>query len=150
MDNLTPEDRYKTMFAVKASGSALERAMREALEACGLTGLEYNRADLYGKPDIVHEAARVAVFLDSCFWHGCPRHLRRPASNTDYWRRKIARNRRRDRLVTATLRAEGWRVFRIWEHSARNPRARRWWTTRIANALREGANEKPPAKIAEG
>ena len=123
------------MFAVKSSGSALEKTMRQALEDRGLSDLEYNRNDLPGKPDVVHERTKTAVFLDSCFWHGCPQHLRRPSSNTTYWKKKIARNRKRDRTVTATLQAAGWRVFRIWEHSVKNPRARKWWVTRIANTV---------------
>ncbi len=135
MDNLTPEDRYKAMAAVRATGSALERIMRRALEDRGLTGLEYNRTDLPGKPDIAHESTKIAVFIDSCFWHGCPLHLRRPASNTAYWTRKIRRNQKRDRTVTAALKKKGWRVFRIWEHSVRNARMRKWWTTRIVNAI---------------
>jgi DNA mismatch endonuclease Vsr len=100
-----------------------------------LTGFAEQPAGIPGKPDFAHRSARVVIFIDSCFWHGCPRHLRRPASNVDYWQQKIRRNRARDRCVTAELKAGGWRVVRIWEHSVRNPRALKWWLTRIQTFL---------------
>jgi len=56
-----------------------------------------------------------AVFVDGCFWHSCPRHATRPKNNRAFWQRKLAANRRRDRLVTLTLRRAGWRVVRVWE-----------------------------------
>jgi G:T-mismatch repair DNA endonuclease (very short patch repair protein) len=67
-------------------------------------------------PDFVFRAHRLAVFVDGCFWHGCPLHATQPKQNAQFWREKIARNRARDRLVTRTLRAMGWRVLRIWQH----------------------------------
>jgi len=68
------------------------------------------------KPDFVFRAHRLAVFVDGCCWHGCPLHATSPKTNAAFWRKKIAANRTRDRLVTRTLRALGWRVLRIWEH----------------------------------
>ncbi len=79
-------------------------------------------ARVYGRPDFVFPREKVAVFVDGCFWHGCPKHFRMPASNTEYWSAKILTNRRRDAHVTRKLRSEGWSVFRIWEHHLR-PRA---------------------------
>ena len=76
---------------------------------------------LYGNPDFVFPHLKVAIFIDGCFWHGCPGHCRMPASNVGYWQAKIARNKKRDRLVSAVLRASHWRVLRIWEHEWRNP-----------------------------
>ena len=70
---------------------------------------------LPGKPDIVFRRKRVAVFIDSDFWHGHPERCRMPASNTDYWQAKIARNRARDLAVTAEMTARGWTVLRLWE-----------------------------------
>jgi len=67
------------------------------------------------RPDFVFRAQRVAVFVDGCFWHGCPRHATRPKQNRKFWDAKIARNRARDRKVSRTLRAAGWSVLRIWE-----------------------------------
>ena len=71
---------------------------------------------LLGKPDFVFARMKLAVFVDGCFWHGCHRHGRIPTSNRQYWFNKIARNKKRDRTVSRTLRRSGWRVLRIWEH----------------------------------
>ncbi len=68
------------------------------------------------KPDFVFPARKLAVFVDGCFWHGCPLHATQPKQNAEFWRTKIARNQARDRLVTRTLRRAGWRVLRLWEH----------------------------------
>ncbi len=67
------------------------------------------------RPDFVFRAQRVAVFVDGCFWHGCPTHGTRPRQNRKFWDEKIARNRQRDRLVTRQLRKQGWTVLRLWE-----------------------------------
>ena len=68
------------------------------------------------KPDFVFLKSRTAIFVDGCFWHGCPKHATKPANNRTFWRRKLAGNKKRDALVTRTLRRAGWRVFRVWEH----------------------------------
>lgn len=68
------------------------------------------------RPDVVFTRARIAVFVDGCFWHACPLHGNQPRANTDYWRPKLARNVARDRAVDAALDAAGWRVLRGWEH----------------------------------
>lgn len=67
-------------------------------------------------PDFVFLKQRVAVFVDGCFWHACPKHATKPKNNAAFWRKKLAGNRRRDALVTRTLRRAGWRVVRVWEH----------------------------------
>ncbi len=69
-----------------------------------------------GKPDLVFRRKKVAVFIDSDFWHGHPERHRAPKSNQDYWQAKIARNRQRDLEVTAALQAQGWSVLRLWEY----------------------------------
>ena len=66
--------------------------------------------------DIVFRRARVAVYIDGCFWHGCDQHYKEPKTNTPYWRDKIDGNRRRDRETDELLKAEGWLVLRFWEH----------------------------------
>jgi DNA mismatch endonuclease (patch repair protein) len=70
-----------------------------------------------GKPDFVVPKLKLAIFVDGCFWHCCPRHSNLPANNAAFWERKLAANRRRDRLVARTLAARGWRVLRVWEHA---------------------------------
>lgn len=83
------------------------------------------------RPDFVFPRRRVAVFVDGCFWHGCPQHGTKPRGNAAFWRRKFAANRARDRLVTRTLRRAGWRVLRIWEHELARKRE-----ARLAGRLR--------------
>ena len=73
------------------------------------------------EPDFVFPEAKVAVFVDGCFWHGHPRKCRVPHTNRAYWEQKIARNVKRDRCVTGTLRKNGWKVVRIWEDSVQKP-----------------------------
>ncbi len=68
------------------------------------------------KPDVAFTRSRVAVFVDGCFWHGCPEHGRTPQTNQDYWIPKLAANEARDARVDTALRAAGWRVVRVWEH----------------------------------
>jgi DNA mismatch endonuclease (patch repair protein) len=77
------------------------------------------------RPDFVFSKIRLAVFVDGCFWHGCPKHGTQPKGNRAFWKNKFARNRARDLLVTRMLRRAGWRVLRIWEHElARKNEAR--------------------------
>lgn len=66
--------------------------------------------------DIVFFRQRVAVFVDGCYWHGCPDHYRLPTTNREYWEEKIARNRARDAEIDAALRQAGWTIIRAWEH----------------------------------
>jgi DNA mismatch endonuclease (patch repair protein) len=70
------------------------------------------------RADFVFQSAKVAVFVDGCFWHGCPQHATWPAANALWWRNKIEANRQRDCEATARLEAAGWYVMRIWEHEA--------------------------------
>ncbi|MBI1176288.1 very short patch repair endonuclease [bacterium] len=71
---------------------------------------------VFGKPDFVFRTARVALFVDGCFWHGCPTHCNTPSNNRAFWEKKLAANKARDRRVSRELRKVGWRVVRIWEH----------------------------------
>jgi DNA mismatch endonuclease (patch repair protein) len=68
------------------------------------------------RPDIVFVRARMAIFVDGCFWHGCPIHGTQPRHNSNYWLPKLARNRQRDLQTQTALQNEGWRVLRFWEH----------------------------------
>ena len=77
------------------------------------------------RPDFVFPKLRLAVFVDGCFWHGCPLHETKPKNNAAFWRRKFAANKARDRLGSRTLRQNGWRVLRIWEHELTRKREAR-------------------------
>ncbi|WP_404818586.1 very short patch repair endonuclease [Rhodoferax ferrireducens] len=74
------------------------------------------RQKIFGNPDFVFRAQRLCVFVDGCFWHGCPECYRRPATNQAYWDSKFQRNKDRDNEVNHELRRLGWTVIRIWEH----------------------------------
>jgi DNA mismatch endonuclease (patch repair protein) len=77
---------------------------------------------LFGSPDFTFPKLKLALFVDGCFWHSCPLHATLPASHRPFWRKKLRRNRHRDRLVSRTLRQNGWRVARLWEHDLKPPR----------------------------
>lgn len=105
------------MAAVHSRGNeATELRLAAILRANGITGWRRHQP-LAGCPDFVFRHARLVVFVDGCFWHGCRWHCRMPQANRKYWRRKIARNTARDRHTNRVLRAKGWRVIRIWGHS---------------------------------
>jgi DNA mismatch endonuclease, patch repair protein len=93
--------------------------------------------NLPGKPDFVFRSQRLAIFLDGCFWHGCPRCYRLPQDNRAYWKKKLIGNRRRDRRRSRELRSLGWRVLRIWEHALKSPRDRSQVLKKLRVALRE-------------
>jgi len=97
------------------------------------------RALVFGKPDFVFPKRKLAVFVDGCFWHGCPIHATQPKQNAEFWREKIARNQARDRLVTRTLRARGWRVIRLWEHEL----TKRYEARLLARLRRVGLIARP-------
>lgn len=118
VDNLKPADRRKTMQAVKSKGTRLERRLFSILAAMRLRGWKKNVAHVVGKPDVIFPIQRVAIFVDGCFWHGCP-HCRRalPVTHRKYWQHKIERNVARAKSTNRKLRAERWTVIRIWEHA---------------------------------
>lgn len=91
-----------------------ELALMKLLRWHRITGWRRNQP-IFGKPDFVFHKERVAVFVDGCFWHGCPRHATKPKTNRAYWRSKFDRNKQRDRQVNRCLRENGWHVLRIWE-----------------------------------
>ena len=119
-DNLSRENRVRTMRAVKSKRTSPERRLHAILAGLHLKGWKTNCEHVLGNPDFVFPEQKVAVFVDGCFWHGCPICQRPlPATNTEYWVKKINRNIERDRLHDAQLIEAGWQVVRIWEHELR-------------------------------
>ena len=115
MDTLTAAERSERMSRVRARGNrATELRLITLLREHRITGWRRG-APLLGKPDFIFRAQKVAVFVDGCFWHGCPRHGRTPKTRVAFWTAKLARNAQRDRAVSRALRASGWAVLRIWE-----------------------------------
>jgi len=115
-DIFTRRKRSAVMAAISSRGNkATELRLIRIFLANSITGWRRG-SKLPGKPDFVFSRQRFAVFVDGCFWHGCPRHATWPRTRAAFWRRKIEGNRTRDRLVSRRLRAKGWTVLRIWEH----------------------------------
>ena len=115
MDHVPREVRSRIMASVKSSGGGTtEKALAVRLRKAGLTGYR-KQWPVSGKPDFAWPGLKVAVFVDGCFWHGCPRCNRPSKSNVKFWRRKVQENRKRDTRVGQRLRRAGWSVVRIWE-----------------------------------
>ncbi|WP_454119244.1 very short patch repair endonuclease [Microbacterium lacticum] len=108
----------KTMQGNRGRDTKAELAVRRLVHAAGLRYRVNARPepDLRRTADLLFTRARVAVFIDGCYWHGCPEHFSMPATNLDYWSTKIGRNQARDLETTTVLEARGWLVLRFWEH----------------------------------
>ncbi|MBI4028544.1 MAG: very short patch repair endonuclease [Verrucomicrobia bacterium] len=121
-DVFTRAKRSEVMSRIRGRGNKeTEIALAKLLRRNEITGWRRHQT-VFGRPDFVFRARRLAVFVDGCFWHGCPRHANLPVNNRAFWKKKFAANRTRDRIVNLTLRREGWRVLRIWEHDlTKNP-----------------------------
>ncbi|MDG7045535.1 MAG: very short patch repair endonuclease [Nitrososphaerota archaeon] len=115
-DIFTKEKRSKIMSRIRGRNTKPEKIMRATLKADGYSyKLQYGVNHI----DIAFPKEKVAVFIDGCFWHKCPRHFRMPKSGTAFWKKKINGNAARDRLTTKLIREGGWKVIRIWEHELR-------------------------------
>jgi DNA mismatch endonuclease (patch repair protein) len=111
------------MAAIRSRGNrTTERRLRAVLVRAGLRGWSVGGAREIGSPDFTFKRRRIAVFVDGCFFHGCPRCGHVPRTNTEYWAAKIARNRRRDRLMGRIARSRGYTVVRVWECELRRRR----------------------------
>lgn len=107
------------MVANRRRDTAIEVAVRRRLHRVGLRyRVDYapDPSQRRRRADIVFPKLRIAVYIDGCFWHGCPEHYTPPKSNTEYWQPKIVRNRARDAETDESLRSLGWTVLRYWEH----------------------------------
>jgi len=117
-DNLTKEQRSKTMSRIRRRDTGPEKRLRRAVWAKGLRGYRLDDRRLPGRPDLAWTRKKVAVFVDGAFWHGHPSAFTHGKSGI-YWDEKIARNVERDRLADAALREMGWVVFRFWDFEIR-------------------------------
>ena len=143
-DVFTKAKRSEVMSRIRGRGNkGTELALAKFFRAAHITGWRRQvRLEVEGRstsprpspqrgegvrvrPDFMFRKERVLIFVDGCFWHGCPKHSNMPANNREFWLKKLTGNKGRDRLVTRTLRQSGWRVLRIWEHElARKNQAR--------------------------
>jgi DNA mismatch endonuclease (patch repair protein) len=110
-----PLTRSEQMSRVRSRDTRPEVLLRSAAWRAGLR-YRVSAPSITGRPDLVFPGARVAVFIDGCFWHGCPEHYVAPRSSTEFWSKKLVENVRRDQRQTAELERGGWRVLRLWEH----------------------------------
>ena len=128
-DVFTAEKRSEVMSLIRSTGNkGTELKLVALMRGLGISGWRRHVLLKAGgmvkvKPDFVFRASKVAVFVDGCFWHGCPRHGTRPRQNRKFWDAKIARNIARDRKVARALRKAGWSVLRIWECALTKKRA---------------------------
>jgi DNA mismatch endonuclease (patch repair protein) len=113
-DTVAPEVRSRIMSRVRSRDTRLELSFRRALWAAGVRGWRCHPQRVYGVPDLAWHGRRIAVFLDSAWWHGHPSRWS-PGRLPGKWDEKIERNKARDEDVTAVLRAAGWRVLRFWD-----------------------------------
>lgn len=120
-DIWSKQKRSEVMSLIRSRGNkATELRLIGVFREYGITGWRRNQP-LLGKPDFTFRRERVVVFVDGCFWHGCPKCYKRPGSNQEFWDTKIANNRKHDRLVGRELRRLGWHVLRIWQHQLDKP-----------------------------
>ena len=116
-----------------------EVALRMALIRSKISGWRLHATDLIGRPDVYFPLHRIAIFVDGCFWHGCPKCGHVPKTRTSFWRAKILRNRARDRVNARKLRLRNVKVIRIWEHSLRDKEKTVRTLVKISNVLGEVA-----------
>jgi DNA mismatch endonuclease (patch repair protein) len=116
VDTFSKTERSRIMACVKSGkNKSTELRFISILKDKGITGWRRNYPAT-GNPDFVFPRLKIAVFIDGCFWHGCPNHCRMPSSNVDYWNSKIEKNKIRDKKIAKALKMKSWQVIRIWEH----------------------------------
>ncbi len=116
----TSSDTSRRMGKVRQKGTDAEMALRREMHRIGLRyRIDY---EVLRKPrrvaDVAFPGRKIAVFVDGCFWHGCPEHATWPKRNAEFWRQKIEANRRRDMDTNDRLRSAGWTVLRFWSHES--------------------------------
>lgn len=120
-DVFTKAKRSEVMSKIRGHGNKeTELVLMKLFRQHGIIGWRRHRP-VFGKPDFIFPKSKVAVFVDGCFWHACPRHSNLPVNNRAFWQKKLNGNKARDRRVNRTLRGMGWGVVRIWEHELKNP-----------------------------
>lgn len=115
-DVFSKEKRSDVMSRIRGHGNKdTELALMSVFREHKIKGWRRHQP-VFGKPDFVFPKLRLAVFVDGCFWHGCPKHYKNPKTNSQFWENKLKANKKRDRQVNRILRNDGWSIIRIWEH----------------------------------
>jgi DNA mismatch endonuclease (patch repair protein) len=131
-DRMSKEQRSALMAKVRSIGNrSTEQRVEAALRDALIAGWRKHPKSVLGCPDFYFPKAKLAVFVDGCYWHACPKCCRTPSSNVDFWHAKLDSNRRRDNRVRRKLRSQGFRVVSIWEHAIKQG----LWLNRIRRML---------------
>ena len=112
-DKITKEKRSYIMSRIRGTRPKPELIVKDSIDG---RKLRYQPKGIPERPDFANKTKRIAVFIDGCFWHRCPKCYKPPKSNKKYWKAKIERNTKRDKDVNRKMRKEGWTVLRFWEH----------------------------------
>ena len=132
-DQLTKEQRSAQMARIRATANAsTETRVESALRREEVGGWVKHPGDVAGRPDFYFPNFRLALFVDGCFWHACPKCGRIPKTRVGFWKAKLEANRQRDFRVTRRLRADGYHVIRVWEHELSG----RHWLARLRRIVR--------------
>jgi DNA mismatch endonuclease, patch repair protein len=125
MDVFSKAKRSEVMAAIRSrSNRSTERRFAALLRRAQVSGWKLHFSNVIGKPDFYFPEQGIAVFVDGCFWHGCPKCFQAPRQNASFWAAKIGSNRKRDKKITRRLRRDGIRVIRLWEHDLENRTAK--------------------------
>src|SRR5579875_2266553 len=131
------EVRSRTMSAIRGKGNkSTELALRMALVRAKISGWKMHPLHVKGKPDFFFPRQRIAIFVDGCFWHGCPACGHTPSTRKQFWSAKLRRNRERDLAAVAALETAGITVLRIWEHELKSATGKAKAAIKIKTALR--------------
>jgi DNA mismatch endonuclease, patch repair protein len=142
-DVFTKTKRSDVMSRIRSRGNKdTELALIRIFRAHRISGWRRHQP-VFGSPDFIFPKWHIAVFVDGCFWHGCPQHSTIPKNNAAFWREKRAANKARDLLVGRTLSKEGWTVLRIWEHDLR-PSHRDQCLKRLRRVINVTQTERAP------
>ena len=134
-DTLTPKQRSERMSRVRSSGNkSTEVKVAATLNNHGISGWISHPSDVIGRPDFYFPKQRIAIFVNGCFWHGCPKCGRIPKSRVEFWVNKLESTKRRDGRVRRSLRSSGHKVLTVWEHAIRSSD----WLRRVQHALAKG------------
>jgi DNA mismatch endonuclease (patch repair protein) len=138
MDHLSKIGRSKVMAGIKSRDTGLERQLRRALWASGVRGYRIAPKGIPGRPDVCFTARKIAIFVNGCFWHVCPKCYLRPTTNVAFWRSKASENKNRDKRVQKELKSIGFGVIVIWEHTIKEnlPRVIRFIKAQLRNRRR--------------
>lgn len=114
-DVLTEKQRKYNMSQIKSKNTKPELVLRKLLSENKIKGYRLHK-NIPGKPDLVFTKRKLAIFIDGCFWHKCPKCFIKPETRTDFWLKKITGNVKRDKEITYKLQEQGWKILRFWEH----------------------------------